>query len=210
LVIHHGASAISEYNNPSLLLGMYPTLFPFGIGGFEDPARPVPVSFQQHANYCISLSDFSFKYHHSFIFVIWNIIECRMAHLQTHFTVKSSQFDSVAEKLVSVSHDSLAAVANHLEHEGNIAQLSDEQRNVMNLLKQVNTIAAKIPGSQASKIYCRNTIRSYTGFFRIPTLYFTANPNAAHSPIFQVMCGDTMILMKDFLLLWLVQNMPCI
>ncbi|KAF8227681.1 hypothetical protein L208DRAFT_1228640, partial [Tricholoma matsutake] len=100
----------------------------------------------------------------------------RMAHLQTHFTVKSLQFDSVAEKLVSVSHESLAAVANHLECEGNIAQLSDEQRNVMDLLKQVNTIAAKIPGSQASKIYCRNTIHSYTGFFGILTLYFTANP----------------------------------
>ncbi|KAF8231266.1 hypothetical protein L208DRAFT_1277712, partial [Tricholoma matsutake] len=121
LVIHHGASAISEYNNPSLLLGMYPTLFPFGIGGFEDPNHPVPVSFQQQANYCISLSDFSFRYHHSFIFVVWNIIECRMAHLHTHFTVRSSHFDSIAEKLVSVSHDTLTAVANHLECEGHIA-----------------------------------------------------------------------------------------
>ncbi|KAF8228867.1 hypothetical protein L208DRAFT_1289328 [Tricholoma matsutake] len=158
LVIHHGASAISEYNNPSLLMGMYPTLFPFGIGGFEDPTQPVPISFQQQANYSISLSDFSFRYHHSFISVVWNIIEHRMAHLQTHFTVKSSHFDSIAEKLVAVSPDTLTAVANHLEHEGSIAPLSDDQKTVMNLLKQVNTIAAKIPGSQASKISCRNTI----------------------------------------------------
>ncbi|KAF8219521.1 hypothetical protein L208DRAFT_1082828, partial [Tricholoma matsutake] len=71
------------------------------------------------------------------------------------------------------------------------------QRNVMILLKQVNTIAAKIPGSQASKIYCRNIIRSYTGFFGIPSLYFTANPNAAHSPIFQVMCGDTTVDLNE-------------
>ncbi|KAF8238719.1 hypothetical protein L208DRAFT_1061105, partial [Tricholoma matsutake] len=68
--IHHGASAVLEYNNPSLLLGMYPTLFPFGIGGFEDPTQPVPISFQQQANYCISLSDLSFRYYHSFIFVV--------------------------------------------------------------------------------------------------------------------------------------------
>jgi DNA-binding ferritin-like protein len=99
-----------------------------------------------------------------------------MAHLQTHFTVKSSQFDSIAEKLVAVSHDSLTAVANHLEHEGSITQLSDEQKNVMNLLKQVNKIAAKIPGSQASNIHCRNTIRSYTGVFLYSNFIFHCKP----------------------------------
>ncbi|KAF8230247.1 hypothetical protein L208DRAFT_1282975 [Tricholoma matsutake] len=169
---------------------MYPTLFPFGIGGVEDPIWPVPISFQQQANYCLSLSDFSFRYHHSFIFVVWNIIEHGMAHLQTYFTVKSSHFDSVADKLVALSHDTLSIVANHLEKEHSLAELSNEQKNVMDLLKQVNTIAAKIPGSQASKISSRNTIQSYAGFFGIPSLYFTANPNTACSPLFQLMCGD--------------------
>ncbi|KAF8238718.1 hypothetical protein L208DRAFT_1240367 [Tricholoma matsutake] len=67
----------------------------------------------------------------------------------------------------------------------------------MDLLKQVNTIAAKIPGSQASKISSRNTICNYAGFFGIPSLYFTANPNAAHSPIFQLMCGDLSVNLND-------------
>ncbi|KAF8231538.1 hypothetical protein L208DRAFT_1469222, partial [Tricholoma matsutake] len=132
----------------------------------------------QQANYCISLSDFSFRYHHSFVFVVWNIIERRMAHLKTYSTVKSSHFDSVAEKLIAVSHDTLTTVANHLEKEGNMLESSNEEKNVMDLLKQVNTVAAKISGSQASKISCRNTIQSYAGFFGIPSLYFTANPNA--------------------------------
>ncbi|KAF8234641.1 hypothetical protein L208DRAFT_1260673, partial [Tricholoma matsutake] len=111
----------------------------------------------------------------------------RMAHLQTYFTVKSSHFDSVADKLGAILPDTLTNVANHLEKEGKMAELSNEQKNVMDLLKQVNTIAAKIPGSQASKISSRNTICNYAGFFGIPSLYFTANPNAAHSPIFQLM-----------------------
>ncbi|KAF8223881.1 hypothetical protein L208DRAFT_1314776, partial [Tricholoma matsutake] len=141
--------------------------------------------------------DLSFQYHHSFISVVWNMIECRMAHLQTYFTVKGSHFDSVAEKLVAISHDTLATVANHLEQEGSIAELNDEQKNGMDLLKQVNTIAAKIPGSQASKISCQNAIHSYAGFFSIPSLYFTANPNAAHSPIFQIMCSNVCVNLDD-------------
>lgn len=36
LAIHYGSAAISEYNNPDLIPGMFPTLFPFGISGFED------------------------------------------------------------------------------------------------------------------------------------------------------------------------------
>ena len=37
LYIFRGSSPISEYNNPSLFPGMFPTLFPYGIGGFDDP-----------------------------------------------------------------------------------------------------------------------------------------------------------------------------
>ena len=190
LVIHRSPSAVSEYNNPNLFPGMYPTLYPFGISGFEIKTRLSPVSFQSQADYCISLVDLSFRYHHSFLFVIWDIIECHMAHLQTYFTIKSSCFNTVAEKLVSISSDTLTAVANHLENDGTFSDLQPEQKNALELLKEVNTIAAKIPGSQASKLKCRNTIQSYSGLFGIPILYFTANPNAAHSPLFQVMYGD--------------------
>ncbi|KAI6044159.1 hypothetical protein EDC04DRAFT_2942385, partial [Pisolithus marmoratus] len=51
LIIHRGSQAINEYNNPDLFPGMYPTLFPYGIGGFEDRTRPTPLSFQQQVQY---------------------------------------------------------------------------------------------------------------------------------------------------------------
>ncbi|KAK6997320.1 hypothetical protein R3P38DRAFT_2361923, partial [Favolaschia claudopus] len=35
LVLHHHGQAVPEYHNPSLFPGMYPTLFPYGVGGFE-------------------------------------------------------------------------------------------------------------------------------------------------------------------------------
>ena len=199
LVLHRGSIAVPEYNNPDLIPGMYPTLFPTGIGGFEVPDRICSISFQQQAKYYLDLADRSFRYHHSFLFVVLNIIQRRTAHLQTHFTVRRSKFETVASKLVAVKTHVLQSVADHLEHEGRYNDLTNEQKDALDLLKHVNTVAARIPGSQAAKIFMRNEIRSYCGFFGLPHLYITLNPNAAHSPIFQVMFGDeTVDLSKRF------------
>ena len=190
LAIHHGAAAVSEYNNPDLMPGMFPTLFPFGIGGFEDKSRPTALSFKEQAQYYFNISDRAFRYHFSYIFVALNMLQRRMAHLHTSFTVKKSNFDLIARKLVAVSPDILNDLAKHLEQEKHISSLSQEHKNAFELLKKVNTISARIPGSQASKIFARNEIRNFFGFFGLPHLFFTFNTSAAHSPIFQVMFGD--------------------
>ena len=190
LVIHSGANAVSEYNNPNLFPGMFPTLFPLGIGGFDDKDRSTNLSFQQQADYYLNLHDRSFRYHYSFVFVAFNIWQRRLAHLHTSFTVKNANFDLVAEKINEVSSQTLLDVADRLEKENSLGCLTVEQANAMQLLKKVNTISARIPGSQAMKIFSRNEIRSYFSYFGLPHIYFTFNPCAAHSPIFQVMFGD--------------------
>ena len=61
----------------------------------------------------------------------------------------------------------------------------------------MNTASARIPGSQASKIFFHNEICSYSGHFGMPILFLTANPNPTHSPIFQVIFGDQTINLDD-------------
>ncbi|KAH7904331.1 hypothetical protein BJ138DRAFT_1019274, partial [Hygrophoropsis aurantiaca] len=199
LVLHHGSDAVSEYDNPALMPGMFPTLFPFGIGGFDDKTRSSPLSFQKQAQYYFNIADKSFRYHHSFMFVALNIIQRRTAHLHTHFTVRRSHFDSVARELTSVSASTLSRLADQLQHERKYSDLTPDDRKALNLLKHVNTIAARVPGSQASKMFARSEIRNYFGYFGMPHIYFTCNPSPAHSPIFQVMSGDqTVDLSKRF------------
>ncbi|KAF8426440.1 hypothetical protein L210DRAFT_3420655, partial [Boletus edulis BED1] len=189
LVVHRGSHAINEYNNPDLIPGMFPTLFPHGIGGFEDKFRPTSLSFQLQARYTLNLSDRSFRYHHSYIFVVLNIVQRRLAHLHTAFTCRKSNFEQIARKLTTLSPALLQRVANRLELEHRISDMTQEERNALSLLKHVNTISARIPGSEASKFFIRNEIRSYFGYFGLPHLFFTFNPSVAHSPIFQVMYG---------------------
>ncbi|KAH7904303.1 hypothetical protein BJ138DRAFT_1019305, partial [Hygrophoropsis aurantiaca] len=178
---------------------MYPSLFPFGIGGFEDPARRTALSFRAQAASYFDIPDRAFRYHHSYVFVVFNILQRRAAHLHTSFSVKKDSFDRVSRELINISSSVLESTAKHLEKEGSACTLSDEQKKALRLLNQVNTISARIPGSQASKIFVRNEIRSYMGWFGIPILFFTANPNPSHSPIFQVMYGDESVdLTKRF------------
>ena len=197
LVLHRSSSAVPEYNNPNLLPGMFPTLFPLGLAGSDDPKRVTKLSFEAQANAFLDLPDRCFRYHYSYMFVVLNIIQRRTAHLKTHFTVRKSNFDVVANKLAAVSPSVLQSLADHLEREGKLGTLNKEEQDAMQLLRQVNTISARIPGSQASKIFVRNEIRSYFSEFGLPHIYFTFNPSVTHSPIFQVMFGDQSIDLTD-------------
>ncbi|KAJ3516563.1 hypothetical protein NMY22_g14178 [Coprinellus aureogranulatus] len=190
LVLHRGEDPIPEYNNPDLVPGMYPTLYPLGIGGFDDKSRESKISFQHQAQYYLNLPDKDFRYHYSFIFVILNMIQRRKSHLHTHFTVNTSRFKSVAEKLTSLSAETLADVAEIVENEKSTKSLSGDQRTALDLLRYVNTVGEKIPGSHMAKISSRADIRNYFGYFGLSHIFLTFNPNAAHSPIFQVMYGD--------------------
>ncbi|KAJ7673935.1 hypothetical protein DFH06DRAFT_913363, partial [Mycena polygramma] len=44
----HDPNPTNEFNNPSLFPMMYPTLFPYGIGGPEDRDRATRLSFKRH------------------------------------------------------------------------------------------------------------------------------------------------------------------
>ena len=55
--------------------GMFPTLFPLGIAGFEHPSRRLKVSFQAQTNALLDVPDKSFRQHQTFIFVALNIMQ---------------------------------------------------------------------------------------------------------------------------------------
>jgi hypothetical protein len=152
LVIPRGSEPVAEYNNPKLFPGMFPTLFPYGIGGFDDNTREIPVSFQKHVAYLLDLADRRFRYHRSFLFVALNIQQHRTAHLHTWLTVKKSRFAHIAPKLANVSADRLNHVANHIEKNGRIADLPPQDQDVMALMKEVTAVSSNIPGSSASQI----------------------------------------------------------
>ncbi|KAE9392547.1 hypothetical protein BT96DRAFT_959311 [Gymnopus androsaceus JB14] len=177
-ILQYEHDPISEYNNPGLFPGMFPTLYPLGIGGFEDPSH------------LLDQSNCTFRYHYFYSFVILNIIQRQKAHLHTSLS-------HIALGLLSVSASTLSALAAKIKDKDKMSTYTEDEQRAFHLLKEVNTVSAKIPGSQASKITLRQEIHSYYAYFGLPQLFLTLNPSAIHNPVFQVIYECAYRVAKD-------------
>jgi hypothetical protein len=182
LAVPHEPVPVNEFFNPSLFPMLYPTLFPYGIGGVEDKRRTVAISFENHIKHFLSLADRRFQEHYSFIFVAFNIIQRRKLLLHTSLKVKRSKFRSWAEKFKSISPATIEnLVAKSSDGKYPVAQ-NDEERNVLELMRDVNTINSHIPGSAAARVNMRNEIRALTMKVGLPSFFITVNPADTRNP----------------------------
>ncbi|KAJ7740120.1 hypothetical protein B0H16DRAFT_1664507 [Mycena metata] len=55
--IPHDPNPANEFANPHLFPMMYPTLFPYGLGGLEDKSRRTPLGFKRHIKHLFNLAD---------------------------------------------------------------------------------------------------------------------------------------------------------
>ncbi|KAF8218885.1 hypothetical protein L208DRAFT_1346070, partial [Tricholoma matsutake] len=86
--IGHKSQSANEFNNTTLFPIIYLTLYPFGLGGFEDHSRTVSVSMKAHVKHLFSLADQCFQQHHSFLFMAFNMLQRQAVLLHTSLKVK--------------------------------------------------------------------------------------------------------------------------
>ena len=75
LQIPHDPQPANEFFNPDLFPMLYPTLFPYGIGGFKDSNRRVKISMCRHVTHLFRLHDRHFQEHYSFLFSAFNVLQ---------------------------------------------------------------------------------------------------------------------------------------
>ncbi|KAJ7199859.1 hypothetical protein GGX14DRAFT_372828 [Mycena pura] len=74
VTIPHDPNPVNEFMNPDLFPLIYPTLFPYGMGGFQDKHRESSLSTARHIKQLFQLSDRRFQEHYSFLFTAFNIV----------------------------------------------------------------------------------------------------------------------------------------
>ena len=92
LAVPHEPVPVNKFFNPSLFPMLYPTLFPYGVGGVEDKRRTVAISFENHIKHFLSLADRRFQEHYLFLFIAFNVIQRRKLLLHTSLKVKRTKF----------------------------------------------------------------------------------------------------------------------
>ena len=114
LQIPHSNKPANEFYNPDLLPLTYPTLFPYGLGGFENLQCSASLSFKRQVKHFFSLADRRFQEHYSFLFTVFNILQRRAILLQTSLKVKRSSFDFFAREFRDISSEAIRNVCEHL------------------------------------------------------------------------------------------------
>jgi len=188
--IPHDPNPVNEFFNPAMFPMLYPTLFPYGIGGFEDRRRLVPIGFDNHVKHMLALNDRRFQEHYSFMFVAFNITQRRKLLLHTSLRVNRKNFDNWARRFSDVSIDAMQALAERTSSGAQPTAESDDERQVIDLLKEVKVISANIPGSAASRLTMRNEIRANILSLGVPSFYVTVNPADVYNPIVRFLSGS--------------------
>ncbi|CAF4070456.1 unnamed protein product, partial [Rotaria sordida] len=179
-IIPRGNRPANEYSNPNLLIGIFPTLFPYGCGGLEDGSRPIQINFREHLRYLLSYADRRFEEHYSFIFVVFNILQRRTACFHAQLMTTRPWFQQSAQVLSSLSSEDVAAALINIS-KAPYSKVTDERINT--LMKHIKIIGGHVMGSAHSRSALRTKIHSLCFYLGLPSLFLTINPADIHSPV---------------------------
>lgn len=62
-MIPRSDNPVNQYDNPKLLPALFPTLFPYGLGGPDNLNRKEKTSYKKHIQYLLSYHDKRFEKH---------------------------------------------------------------------------------------------------------------------------------------------------
>ncbi|KAF8321875.1 uncharacterized protein EI90DRAFT_3131532 [Cantharellus anzutake] len=187
--VRHGAEPVNHYSDPHLLPLLYPTLFPYGIGGYHRNRR-ASLSLEKMATHVFSLADHRFQEHYSFLFVIFNIIQRQRTSLYCKLKTSQAAFDRVATAINAVSADALNSIADRLTRGDYSTMDTADELAARKLLQEVSLVSTKVPGSHAACTQMRNEIRALIFDHGPPSFFVTINPADVYNPIVKFLSGD--------------------
>lgn len=197
-IVQHGGSFVNEYarttasgdryagsaEDPNHLLGAFPCLFPYGLGGFE-VQRPRRISYEAQAKWSMRYADRRFRKDFHFMFQVFGVIQkrqvCRSAVLQvqkkTFHDNEASFCRLTPEDLATASHEEAKR-----QHPSNPI--------IRSLKKHISAVRTNVIGTDESRINIRSYIWGMTMMKNPPSLWITINPTDTHDPIAQVLAGQ--------------------
>lgn len=190
LQIPHDSEPTNTYEDHDAFPAMFPTLFPYGVYGFDRPEQPHKLNMLLHARHLLSLSDRRFQEHATFQFMVYNILQRREVNKSARFKISKRHFDSFARDLDKISTATIDKMAKRVESGALLKAESPEEQTILNLMERVKKINSTVPGTSASKIQLRNKIRAMMMHIGMPSFYITINPADIYNPVLKFMSGE--------------------
>lgn len=184
---------VNDYRNQELLLGLFPTLFPYGCGAPCDSSRPNPITLNQHIRYLLTYDDQRFEKHHSFMFIVFNLMQRQQACQNASLMASRPYFRDAAADLQTLTSKEIEAA---LINVTNKTFSSVENSRINLLMRQIKTVGGSVMGSAYSRATLRTQIHSLIFNQGLPSIFMTINPADIHSRIALYFAGVNLDLGK--------------
>ena len=192
-LIPRSTAPVKDCFNVELLLGLFPTLFPYGCGVPYDESRPIPVSLMKHVRYLLTYEDQRFEKHHSFMFVLFNIIQRQQACWNASLIASRPYFRDVAVDLQALTSKEIEAALINISKK-KLTPVNNPR--ISSLLKQIKTVGGNVMGSAYSRTTLRTKIHSLIFNQGLPSIFMTINPADIHSRVALYFAGVDLDLDK--------------
>ena len=200
-IIPRSHMPVKDCYNTELFLGLFPTLFPYGTGAPYDSSRPIAISLNQHIRYLLAYDDQRFEKHHSFMFVMFNVMQRRQACWNASLMASRPYFRDTASDLQTLTSKEIeTALISATKH--TFSSITNPRIHM--LMKQIRTVGGNVMGSAYSRTALRTQIHALIFNQGLPSIFMTINPADIHSRIALYFAGIDLDLDKI-----LPEAIPC-
>ncbi|KAL0578897.1 hypothetical protein V5O48_003088 [Marasmius crinis-equi] len=175
LEIRHEKGFVREFmiKNPSLFPMMYPTLFPYGLGGLDDPIEKLGSQSGRTSNTCATSET---REHASFLFSSFSMLQRHEMLINTVMKIRNKMYRNMARDFTEVSPSAVAAVSSRIAEGDTVTWRNQSEKKVLHLMKHARIMTGKVQGSAEAKKHQRNEIRALSMVQGSPAYYITINP----------------------------------
>jgi hypothetical protein len=155
--------------------------------------RPTAVSLNQHIRYLLAYEDQRFEKHHSFMFVMFNVLQRRQACWNASLMASRPYFRDTATNLQTLTSKEIeTALISATTH--TFSSITNPRINM--LMKQIRTVGGHVMGSAYSRSALRTQIHALIFNQGLPSIFMTINPADIHSRIALYFAGVDLDLDK--------------
>ena len=185
-----GDRFMPDFENPSLLTWLFPHLDPWGIGGFHEQARSIPISMEDQLKYLLELEDTAFQKDPDFAFVYFNILQKKAVCDSVRFRVAAAQQKKIVQEIMATDKKLLDRLIARLKANKTYQPENNEEKRILGLVTKIGASLHDIPGTTGYKLKMRNEIRSLVTFRGTPAFFITLNPSDVNHPLVTLLSGD--------------------
>ena len=147
----HAEKPQSIFHNPQLFPGMFPWLFPYGRGGFENSTIVHSVQKKTHVRYLLDYYDRRFQTDEYFCFVAFNQEQITRSSDGGYVLVEKRKVPDVASKILDLDMNVLTTLINRGRMNGFIKPETEEERRCYQVLSLIDHVAGHVPASATQK-----------------------------------------------------------